>query len=112
METREVSFPLLREYYPLSTLLVPSGRQLRILTYENQSMMPECLQALRDGEVHTLSLAFAAKNGHLICLCLMNETTCLSIDRTIFSKTDYLRNMIEFKELFEGSCTLVGVDIW
>ena len=75
-------------------------------------MMPECLQALTDGEVHTLSLGFAAENGHLICLCLMNETTCLSIDRTILSKTDYLRNMIEFKELFEGSCTLVGVDIW
>ena len=97
---------------PLSTLIERSKRQLLLFTHENMLMMPECLQSLRVHEADAVSVGFAAEDGYIRCLCFVTETICVNIDRSILSNTDTLRNMLEFKDVFEDSCILGGGDIW
>ena len=97
---------------PLSTLIERSRRQLLLFTHENMLMMPECLQSVRVHEADAVSVGFAVEDGYIRCLCFVTETICVNIDRSILSNTVTLRNMVEFKDVFEYSCILGGGGIW
>ena len=88
------------------------GREFQLFTNENLLRMAECLQSLTLTEGNPISVGFTIDFGHLVCLSLVTKTICLNIDRTILIQADILRSMVEFREIFEGSCIVGGGNMW
>ena len=87
-------------------------RELRLYTHENISMMSDGLEALTTGKEETVSVGFVIDDGHLICLSFATDKICMNIDRSILRQTDTLKNMVEFKDIFEGQCNVKCVNMW
>ena len=97
----------------LSTLMdTRYERELRLFASENIARMAEGLQSLTIDVDNAISVGFVIDYGHLVCLSLVTKTICMNIDRTILRQADLIRNMVEFREIFEGSCTVGGGNMW
>ena len=97
----------------LQTLLSDSyKRELQLFTSQNISKMPKGLQSLITCGDNAISAGFVIDNGYLVCLSLVTKKVCLNIDRTILRQANIMRNMVEFRKVFEGSCIVGGGNMW
>ena len=85
---------------------------LIIISHDNEDSLGRAISLLQFSVADYVGVGFYIDYGKLFGLSLATERVCINIDSSVLRNYSLMKACIELRTIFEGSCYIIGADIW